>query len=74
MLKVKLTTVGNSTGIVFPKEVMGKLNVQKGDSIYFLETPDGYEITPYDQKFIDQMELAQSIMKEDRNILKVLAK
>jgi putative addiction module antidote len=46
MLKVKLTTIGNSTGVVLPKEVMGKLNVHKGDTLYLLETPDGYELTP----------------------------
>ena len=72
MLKVKVTTVGNSVGITFPKEALGYLNVEKGDHVYLVETHNGYELTPYDQEFIDQMMLAEQVMKEDRVVLRVL--
>lgn len=72
MLKVKVTTVGNSVGITFPKEALGHLNVAKGDYLYLVETHNGYELTPYDQEFIEQMVLAEQIMKEDRDVLRVL--
>jgi len=73
MLKAKITTVGNSTGITLPKEVLGKLKVHKGDFVYLIETSHGFEIVSYDKKFVQQMKLAQKIMHEDRNVLKALA-
>ena len=45
---VKITTIGNSVGIVLPKEVLNRLHVEKGDSLYVLETPDGITLSPYD--------------------------
>jgi len=73
MLKAKVTTVGNSAGITLPKEVLGKLKIGKGDYLYLVETPHGYEVTPYNEEFVRQMKLAQKVMKEDRDVLKVLA-
>ena len=43
---VKITTIGNSVGIILPKEVLNRLHVEKGDSLYVLETPDGITLTP----------------------------
>ena len=74
MPTLRVTTVGNSAGVVLPKEVLEKLRVSKGDTLYLVEEPDGYKLTPYDQDFVDQMELAEGIMREDRDVLKVLAK
>jgi len=71
--KVKVTTVGNSTGIVLPKELLIKLNIQKGDSLYVTETPQGLQLTPYDQKFVRVMEAAAEIMRENRDVLRKLA-
>lgn len=71
MLKVKVTTVGNSVGITFPKEALGYLNVAKGDYLYLVKTHNGYELTPYDQEFLDQMIWAEQIMEEDRDVLRV---
>src|SRR5437868_11093342 len=45
---VKITTVGNSVGIVLPKNVLSRMHVEKGDTLYALETPNGVELTPYD--------------------------
>jgi putative addiction module antidote len=73
MMTLKVTTVGNSAGIVLPKEVLERLRVQKGDTLYVLETPRGIELTPYDPEFAAQMELAEQVMREDRDALKKLA-
>ena len=74
MIAIKVTTVGNSSGIVLPKEVLKKLRVHRGDTIYLVETPEGFRITPYDEEFARQMEAAESIMHEDRDVLRALAK
>jgi putative addiction module antidote len=73
MATLKLTTVGNSVGVVLPREILDKLRVQKGDSLYVLETPRGIELTPYDPEFARQMDLAEAVMREDRDVLRKLA-
>jgi putative addiction module antidote len=75
MHSVKVTTVGASEGVILNKEVRRILNVQKGDTLYLTEAPDGaMRITPYSPQFEQQMALAESIMHDDREILRVLAK
>ena len=73
MNTVKLTTIGNSTGVVLPKEVLEKLRVGKGDLLHLVETPAGIELTPYDPEFADQIAIAEEVMRSDRNVLKKLA-
>lgn len=74
MHALKLTAVGNSTGLILPKEVLAKLRLSRGETVYLTETPDGFMITPYNEEFAKQMELAEKIMREDRDVLKALAK
>jgi len=74
MLKVKITSIGNSMGIVLPKEALTKLKVQKGDVLYLVEGPEGLTLTPYQQDFENQMEAAKRVMKKYRNTLHELAK
>lgn len=72
---LKLIAIGNSTGVVFPKELLAQLHVDRGDQLYVTEAPDGsYRIGAFDPEFAGQMELAEAIMREDRDILRVLAK
>lgn len=72
---LKLVPIGNSTGAVFPKEMLARLHVDRGDQLYLTEAPDGsYRISAYNPEFARQMELAEAIMREDREILRVLAK
>ncbi|HZT42205.1 MAG TPA: AbrB/MazE/SpoVT family DNA-binding domain-containing protein [Chthonomonadaceae bacterium] len=73
MTALKLTTVGNSTGVVLPKEILERLHVKKGDVLYVVETPNGIELTPYDPAFAMQMEAAERVMREDRDVLRKLA-
>lgn len=73
MTTLKVTTVGNSAGVVLPKEVLQHLRVQKGDTLYAIETPKGIELTPYDPEFAAQMEVAEQVMRQDRDVLKKLS-
>ena len=74
MIKAKVTTVGNSAGLVLPKEVLARLGVEKGDSLFLVETEDGYRMSPYDPEFERQMEVAEQGMRRYRNTLRELAK
>lgn len=70
----KITAIGNSSGIILSKEVMAKLRVNRGDEVFLTETRDGFLISPYDAEFAAQMEVAEIVMREDRDVLKILAK
>lgn len=70
---VKVIAVGNSSGIILPKETLARLNVQKGDTLYLTEGPQGIRLVPYDEEFAAQMETAREIMRENRDVLQRLA-
>jgi putative addiction module antidote len=71
--KLKVTQIGNSVGLVLPKELLAKLRVEKGDSVTVTETPDGLALTAYDVVVARHMEAAEKIMREDRDLLRKLA-
>ena len=73
MQSLKITTIGNSVGVILPKEILALLNVDKGDSLYVTRTPDGIALRAYDEKFARDMEMARQIMREDRDVLRKLA-
>jgi putative addiction module antidote len=72
-LKLKLIPVGNSTGVILPKELLEKLRVQKGDELQVLEIPDGVQLVPFNSDFSQQMDVAEGIMRKRRNLLRKLA-
>ena len=74
MLEVKVTAIGNSMGIVLPKEALSKLKAGKGDILYLVEGPEGLTITPYKADFAEQMDAAEIVMKRYKNALRELAK
>jgi putative addiction module antidote len=74
MLTLKLTTIGNSLGVVLPKEALAKLHLEKGDTLFLTESPDGFRLTPYSPEFAKQMLAARKIMKKRRAVLRELAK
>ena len=74
MVKLKVTTIGSSAGIVLPKEVLSRLRVAKGDSVFLTESPDGVRLTPYDPDFEEDMALARQVMRKRRDLLRELAK
>jgi putative addiction module antidote len=73
-MRATVTQIGNSTGVILPKEAAARLNVKKGDSVFLTETPDGYSLSPYDPEFESQMEAAIKGMAKYRNALHQLAK
>jgi len=70
---LKVTTIGNSIGIILPKDVVEKLRVSKGDAVFAIETSNGIELTPYNPEVARQMEKAEQVMREDRDALRKLA-
>ena len=53
MSAIKLTQIGNSVGVIFPKEMLTKMNVGKGDVVYVTEMAEGgYHLTPYDAAYV----------------------
>jgi putative addiction module antidote len=71
---LKVRRIGNSLGLVLPKEEIGMLNVAEGDTVYITRAPGGARLTSHDPNFERQMEFARKIMKENVNVLRELAK
>ena len=71
---LKLTQIGNSVGVILPKEVLASLKVGKGESILLTETPEGYVVTPYDPALDEQMVAGREFMSEFRDTFHTLAK
>jgi putative addiction module antidote len=72
-MKLKITAIGNSAGIILPKELLARLRLEKGDELLALETPDGIKLTTYNPTLAEQMEVAEQVMRKDRNVLRKLA-
>jgi len=72
-MKLKITTIGSSAGVILPKELLARLRLEKGDELYALETPDGIRLTVYDPTLAEQMEVAERIMHDRRSLLHKLA-
>jgi len=69
----KIIAIGNSAGIILPKETLARLNVAKGDTVYVTENQSGFQVTPYDEEFGAKMEIADSIVRRYRDAFKKLA-
>jgi len=74
MHALKLTQIGNSVGVILPKEVLARLKLEKGDVLHVTDTPDGVRLTPHDPVFEAQMTAARAVMRKRRNVLHELAK
>jgi putative addiction module antidote len=72
-MKLKITTVGNSAGVILPKELLVRLRLEKGDELFALETPAGIVLTTYDPELAAQMEVAEQVMRDRRTLLHQLA-
>jgi putative addiction module antidote len=70
---IKIIPIGNSNGIILPKETLARLNLQKGDTLYLTEGPQGIRLVPFDEQFAAQMEAAREVMRENRDVLQRLA-
>ena len=74
MTALKLTQIGNSVGVILPKEVLARLKLEKGDTVFVTESAGGINLTPYSPEFEAQMTEAREIMKRRRQVLRELAK
>jgi putative addiction module antidote len=72
-MKLKITTIGNSAGVILPKELLARLRVDKGDALHAIELADGIKLTPFDPELAAQMEVAEKVMRDDRSVLRKLA-
>jgi putative addiction module antidote len=74
MHALKLTQIGNSVGVILPKELLAQLKLGKGDTVYVTETPDGLALTALDPGFAEQLELGREFMRDYRDTFRALAK
>lgn len=75
MVTLKVRKVGNSLGLVLPKEVIGRLRTAEGEEVFLVEGPNNtYRLTPFDPGFEKKMAKAEQIMTRYRNTLRVLSK
>jgi putative addiction module antidote len=70
---LKLRALGASTGVILPKEFLHRLKLKRDDSLFAVETPDGYLLTRYDPDE-DQLRIGLEFMAEYRDIFRALAK
>jgi putative addiction module antidote len=71
---LKIIKIGNSAGVVLPKEILARLRVELGDELFLTEGPSGFSITRNDPGFEEQMKAAREVMARRRNALRELAK
>ena len=75
MIELKVRKIGNSLGVVLPKEAVNRLNASNGDRLFLIESPDGaYQLTPYDPGFEKKLAKTEEIIGRYRNTLHTLAK
>ena len=74
MSALKLTQIGNSVGVILPKEVLARMKVGKGDTVCLTEAANGITLTPYDPELEDQLKLGREFMREFRDTFHQLAK
>ena len=74
LMKLKLRAIGTSTGVVLPKETLHRLKVKRGDTLFAVETPEGYLLTPYDPELEEQLKVGREVMADHRETLRALAK
>ncbi|MDI7776501.1 AbrB/MazE/SpoVT family DNA-binding domain-containing protein [Asticcacaulis sp. EMRT-3] len=73
-MELKITRIGNSLGVILPREILLRMGLDKGDSLFVSETPEGYHVSPYNPAFAAQMETARELMKTRRNAVHELSK
>jgi len=74
MFALKLTQIGNSVGVILPKEVLARLKLGKGDTVFITEAANGVMLTPYDPALDEQLQIGREFMREYRDTFHQLAK
>lgn len=74
-MKLEVKKIGNSTGVILPKDLLTRLNLRQGQWLHVTELADGgVRLTPYDPDFDQAMSMVDEIMDEYRDTLRTLAK
>ena len=74
MHMLKLTQIGNSVGVILPRDALSRLRLAKGDSVFLTETPDGYALTPYDPALEEEITAGRAFMHDFKDTFHQLAK
>jgi putative addiction module antidote len=74
MTALKLTQIGNSVGVILPREVLARLKLEKGDTVFVTESAGGINLTPYDPDLEEQLKAGREFMREFRDTFHQLAK
>ena len=74
MTTLKLTQIGNSLGVILPKEILARLKLEKGDTLFVTDTPGGVTLTPFDPSLDEQVALGREFMRDYRDTFRHLAK
>lgn len=74
MNKLKIRQIGNSFGVILPSDVLEKLRSKEGDDLFVTESPNGVELSPYNPELEKQLSIAEEVMRENRDVLRKLAK
>ena len=74
MTTLKLTQIGNSVGVILPKEILARLKLEKGDTLFVTDTPGGVTLTPFDPSVDEQVALGREFMRQYRDTFRQLAK
>jgi putative addiction module antidote len=74
MTALKLTQIGNSVGLILPKEMLARLKLEKGDTLFVTDAAHGVMLTPYDPELDEQLEAGREFMREYRDTFHQLAK
>jgi putative addiction module antidote len=72
-MNTTIRRIGNSEGIIIPKEVLARLNVAEGDKLELIETSEGFALKPIDDTFERQMKAAREVMDKYKVALQKLA-
>jgi len=70
---LKVRKIGNSLGVILPRATLDELNVEEGDELFVVHTPEGLRLTPYDPDFADAVADAREFMRTHRNAFRKLA-
>ena len=73
-ISLNVIQIGNSVGVILPKEVLAQLSVEKGDQLFLTNTPEGIQLTPYRPEMAEKIAVLEKVMRENRDVLHELAK
>ena len=74
MTALKLTQIGNSVGVILPKDVLARLRLERGDTVFVTDAANGVLLTPFDPELAEQLEAGREFMREYRDTFHQLAK